>query len=344
MAHPQLGGALRRAALYAYASTIKFVGQNDFGSGTGNEGYETSATTGVGAVIEASTVEGTMTVWTANTALRLLGGSTVTLSKAAFTSWFGSAATVSEGSTLDLAEGTFTGAMLLAGADQKTAKPSDAEVIRVDGQSKLKLGVVGVANNGARVGIRVTGKSSAVLDRAQLSGSRSGDASQLNPAGRRFDGDFVGLWVDGEGSTAQVTGGRFQVQRADNIRVGAGGDVTVTGATLTLGEHNVRVTEGGKATLKNCTLDTHQTHAPAEYGAGLKVDAGGTAVADACTFASQPTAVWVAAKGACTITGGTIRNGTTGIRADPGATVTATGHQFRDVTTEVVGIVEKGKP
>jgi hypothetical protein len=161
------------------------------------------------------------------------------------------------------------------------------------------------------------------------------------PNGRLFDGPFQCLVVDGEGTTAEVRGGTMQIQRGDAAVVASGGQVVIADATIRSGEDSVHVFSGGKAELRNCTIRDY-ANTPPLVGTALRVESGGHAVARGNTFQYGDTGVWVASGGQCEMVGGSIRNNSVGIHAEPDAKVTATGVDLSSLETPVVGPVKKG--
>ena len=224
----------------------------------------------------------------------------------------------------------------------RAVQPTADDTIALSGGAKIRLNHTGIGNFGARCTLHLLEGCSATLDNCQINGSRNGfPAENLLTTLRLFDGDYDGILVEGKDAAAQITGGLLQLQAGDNVRARNGGKISLSGVKLALGEHNVRVGAGGAIDLNGCTLDSHQSYNPEETGASLRVDAGGVATGKALLFTSNPTALRVARDGKCLLEGGSISNGTVGVRAEDGSTVKLSNVQFKNVTKEVIGNIDK---
>ena len=95
---------------------------------------------------------------------------------------------------------------------------------------------------------------------------------------------------------------------------------------------------GGKAELDSCTIGQDPSGV-----IGLRINSGGEAVVRNCNIGYFfDTGIKVASGGKCELTNCSIHNGNIGIQAEPGATLSQSGTQFRDVTTEVGGAAAAG--
>lgn len=317
-------------------SKVRCTDGNSFVS-TSPRPLEGPVVTGPGIVVDGSSVTGTISGFgSINTALWLGNGASVTADNGSFMSQRAVVVVVEGGSTLEMNKGRITGAALTGGP--RPFVPGAADTVAVGGGSKLRLNGTEVLNGGARAAVHLTGGSQAHLESALLQGHRIGEQSVTLPSGRLFEGPFDGLLVEGIGTTATVRGGTLQTQRGDCIRVGAGGQVTVRDATFRLGDTNIHVQSGGNVELRGCAIKDFVGTGQQ----GLLVDEGGHAISEGNTYQFGHTLVHVEKNGTCSLSGDSLRNATFGIKAEPGAKVTATNVRFDTVTTPQSGTITKG--
>lgn len=298
---------------------------------TSSSSIFTSTGQGRGIVVDGSTLAGSISshAWQ-GTALHLSNGAKVTLSGAGLASGGKSAIVLEGGSSLDLTDGVLNNVV------GPTYQGED-DIVSVTGQSKIRLTRTSISLlNKGRVGVRLAGRSEGVFNSCEIHGNRAVAPSSQYPNGKRFEGSYDGLLVEGEGSKAEFQNGLIYVGAGDGVRVRSGGQVTLTGTKFRQAENSVRVESGGSAEIQGCMIQDDQ----ALGENGVRVDAGGQAKINNSTLQRNlGAAVWVAQGGKCEVYGSTLKTSKLGIKADPGATVVQSGNQFSELTTNIEGDV-----
>lgn len=291
--------------------------------------FNVQGQSGTGIYIDGSTLKGTLGSWCDKRSLLAKYKANVALSGGGLASNQSTAVTVESESSFEMTQGQLEqkgpGSVTV---DQISAA---SDVVKVSGGSKIRLSGTGISGLGALV--HLSGASEGVFENCALSGSALAAGSlsgSLLGAGNVITGTLDGLLVEDQGSLADVRNGNIYHQGQNGIRALSGGRVVANGLRINSAKTYVQVDAGGKVELDNCTLG----ETPGGCLTGIRVNSSGEAVVRNSSIAYFfEVGIKVASGGTCELTNCSLQNGNIGIQAEPGATLSQSGTQFRDLTT-----------
>ena len=272
---------------------------------------------GTGVVVDSSTLTGSFSSWCDSRSLIAKYKANVALSGGALASNQSTALTVESESSFELTQGTLEqrGPAYVT-ADQISAA---LDVAKVSGGSKIRLSGTGVSGLGALM--HLTDGGQGVFENCDLSGSRFTDRDVVT-------GPIDGLLVEDLGSMAEVRNGNIHHQGQNGLRTLSWGRVVANGLKINLAKTYVQVDANGHVELDNCTLGETPSGLT-----GIRVNSGGEAVISNSSIGYFfDFGIKVASGGKCELTNCSLHNGNIGIQAEPGATLSQSGTQFRELT------------
>lgn len=274
---------------------------------------------GTGVIVDGSTLTGNLSSWSDGPSFIAQYKAEVSLSGGErIRSNFNTALTVQSESSFALSGSP--------GFIERSDASVTMDLMQVSGASKVHLTNLAIASPNGGALVHLTGGSEGLFEGCELSGSRIVNTGEEQ-------GPPDGLLVEDAGSVAELRNGKIYHQGRIGLRTLFGGRVVAGGLTINMAKIQMQIDDGGKAEFDSCTIG----ETPGALTC-VRVNAGGEAVIRNSSIGYFfDFGITVAAGGKCELSGCRIHNGNIGIQAEP-ATLSQSGTQFSDVTTEVAGM------